>query len=63
MSINDYQPDNALDLVHSGHVDAVQVIYNAFHQAPLGAELLRVLTARPAAAGAGAGAGNPVRSG
>jgi aryl-alcohol dehydrogenase-like predicted oxidoreductase len=33
-SINDYQPDNALDLVRSGHVDAVQVIYNAFHQAP-----------------------------
>src|SRR5207247_9883996 len=30
----DYQPDNALDLVRSGHVDAVQVIYNAFHQAP-----------------------------
>jgi len=24
----------ALDLVRSGHVDAVQVIYNAFHQAP-----------------------------
>ena len=34
VSINDYQPDNALDLVRSGHVDAVQVIYNAFHQAP-----------------------------
>ncbi len=31
---DDYQPDNALDLVRSGHVDAVQVIYNAFHQAP-----------------------------
>jgi aryl-alcohol dehydrogenase-like predicted oxidoreductase len=34
VSINDYQPDNALTLVRSGHVDAVQVIYNAFHQAP-----------------------------
>src|ERR1700748_627650 len=34
VSVNDYQPDNALDLVRSGHVDAVQVIYNAFHQAP-----------------------------
>ena len=34
VSINDYQPDNALDLVRSGHVDTVQVIYNAFHQAP-----------------------------
>jgi aryl-alcohol dehydrogenase-like predicted oxidoreductase len=34
VSINDYQPDNALDLVRSGHLDAVQVIYNAFHQAP-----------------------------
>src|SRR5690348_7084200 len=34
VSINDYQPDNALDLVRSGHVAAVQVIYNAFHQAP-----------------------------
>jgi aryl-alcohol dehydrogenase-like predicted oxidoreductase len=34
VSINDYQSDNALDLVRSGHVDTVQVIYNAFHQAP-----------------------------
>jgi aryl-alcohol dehydrogenase-like predicted oxidoreductase len=34
VSINDYQPDNAVVLVRSGHVDAVQVIYNAFHQAP-----------------------------
>jgi aryl-alcohol dehydrogenase-like predicted oxidoreductase len=34
VSVNDYQPDNALALVRSGHVDAVQVIYNAFHQAP-----------------------------
>jgi aryl-alcohol dehydrogenase-like predicted oxidoreductase len=34
VSVNDYQPDNALKLVRSGHVDAVQVIYNAFHQAP-----------------------------
>ena len=34
VSINDYQPDNALELVSSGHLDTVQVIYNAFHQAP-----------------------------
>jgi aryl-alcohol dehydrogenase-like predicted oxidoreductase len=34
VSINDYQPDNALALVASGQVDAVQVIYNVFHQAP-----------------------------
>ena len=34
VSINDYQPDNALELVSSGHVDTVQIIYNAFHQAP-----------------------------
>jgi len=34
VSVNDYQPDNALELVRSGHVDTVQVIYNAFHQAP-----------------------------
>ena len=25
---------NALELVSSGHVDTVQIIYNAFHQAP-----------------------------
>jgi hypothetical protein len=30
VSVNDYQPDNALGLVRNGHVDAVQVIYNAF---------------------------------
>lgn len=34
VSINDYQPDNALELIRSGHVDTVQVIYNVFHQAP-----------------------------
>ena len=34
MSINDYQPDNALELVSSSHVDTVQIIYNAFRQAP-----------------------------
>lgn len=34
VSINDYQPENALELVRSGHVDTVQVIYNVFHQAP-----------------------------
>lgn len=39
VSINDYQPENALALVRSGAVDTVQVIYNAFHQQPE-AELL-----------------------
>jgi len=34
VSINDYQPDNALALIASGAVDTVQVIYNIFHQAP-----------------------------
>ena len=34
VSINDYQPDNVLELVRSGHVDTVQAIYNVFHQAP-----------------------------
>ncbi|HZM80437.1 MAG TPA: aldo/keto reductase [Candidatus Limnocylindrales bacterium] len=34
VSINDYQPDNALALIASGAVDTVQIIYNIFHQAP-----------------------------
>jgi aryl-alcohol dehydrogenase-like predicted oxidoreductase len=34
VSINDYQPDNALALIASGAVDTVQVIYNIFHQQP-----------------------------
>lgn len=34
VSINDYQPENALELIRSGTVDTVQVIYNAFHQQP-----------------------------
>lgn len=34
ISINDYQPDNAIELIRTGHVDTVQVIYNVFHQAP-----------------------------
>src|SRR6266498_33206 len=34
VSINDYQPDNALELVRSGHVDTIQAIDNVFHQAP-----------------------------
>jgi aryl-alcohol dehydrogenase-like predicted oxidoreductase len=34
VSINDYQPDNVLALIKTGHVDTVQVIYNMFHQAP-----------------------------
>jgi aryl-alcohol dehydrogenase-like predicted oxidoreductase len=34
ISINDYQPGNAIELVRSGVVDTVQVIYNVFHQEP-----------------------------
>ena len=34
VSVNDYQPENALELVRSGTVDTVQVIYNAWHQQP-----------------------------
>jgi aryl-alcohol dehydrogenase-like predicted oxidoreductase len=34
VSINDHQPANAVKLVQSGHVDTVQVIYNAFDQSP-----------------------------
>jgi aryl-alcohol dehydrogenase-like predicted oxidoreductase len=34
VSINDHQPENALELIRTGAVDTVQVIYNAFHQQP-----------------------------
>src|SRR3954464_9621833 len=34
VSINDHQPANGVELVRSGHVDTVQVIYNAFDQSP-----------------------------
>ena len=34
VSINDYQPENALRLIETGIVDTVQVIYNIFEQAP-----------------------------
>lgn len=34
VSINDYQPENALRLIETGQVDTVQVIYNVFHQQP-----------------------------
>ncbi|HZT14575.1 MAG TPA: aldo/keto reductase [Gaiellaceae bacterium] len=34
VSINDHQPENALRLVDTGLVDAVQVIYNVFDQSP-----------------------------
>ena len=34
ISINDHQPENALELVRSGAVDTVQVIHNVFHQQP-----------------------------
>jgi len=34
VSINDFQPESALELIESGVVDTVQVIYNVFHQQP-----------------------------
>jgi len=34
ISINDHQPENAIQLVESGIVDTVQVIYNVFDQSP-----------------------------
>jgi len=34
VSINDHAPDSALDLVRTGLVDTVQVIYNIFDQSP-----------------------------
>lgn len=34
ISINDHQPDSALDIVRTGLIDSVQVIYNIFDQSP-----------------------------
>jgi aryl-alcohol dehydrogenase-like predicted oxidoreductase len=34
VSVNDYEPENVLELIRSGNVDTVQAIYNVFHQAP-----------------------------
>ena len=34
VSINDHQPDSALDLIKTGLIDTVQVIYNIFDQTP-----------------------------
>lgn len=34
VSINRWEPENALDTLRTGHIDAVQVIYNIFDQAP-----------------------------
>jgi aryl-alcohol dehydrogenase-like predicted oxidoreductase len=34
VSINDYQPENAIRLIETGTVDTVQVIYNIFEQSP-----------------------------
>ena len=33
LSLNDYQPWNAIKALRQGHIDAVQVIYNIFEQA------------------------------
>jgi aryl-alcohol dehydrogenase-like predicted oxidoreductase len=34
VSINDFQPANAIKLIETGIVDTVQVIYNIFEQSP-----------------------------
>ncbi|MBO1512112.1 aldo/keto reductase [Metabacillus bambusae] len=34
ISINDYQPENAIKLIETGLVESVQVIYNIFEQTP-----------------------------
>jgi aryl-alcohol dehydrogenase-like predicted oxidoreductase len=34
VSINDHQPDSALEIIETGLIDAVQVIYNIFDQSP-----------------------------
>ncbi len=34
ISINDHQPDSALEVIKTGLIDTVQVIYNIFDQAP-----------------------------
>jgi aryl-alcohol dehydrogenase-like predicted oxidoreductase len=34
VSINDFQPENAIKLIETGVVDTVQVIYNIFEQSP-----------------------------
>nr|HRY30163.1 aldo/keto reductase [Elusimicrobiota bacterium] len=34
VSINDHEPESALELVRSGRADSVQVIYNIFDQSP-----------------------------
>lgn len=34
ISINRWEPENSLETIKTGHIDAVQVIYNIFDQAP-----------------------------
>src|SRR5437763_1189363 len=34
VSINDHQPDSALEIINTGLIDTVQVIYNIFDQTP-----------------------------
>ncbi len=36
ISINDHQPDTALEVIKTGLIDSVQVIYNIFDQTPAG---------------------------
>jgi len=35
ISINDHQPDSALEIIRTGLIDSVQVIYNIFDQSPV----------------------------
>ena len=34
ISVNRWEPDNVLETLRTGRIDAVQVIYNIFDQAP-----------------------------
>ena len=34
ISINDHQPETALEMIKTGLIDTVQVIYNIFDQSP-----------------------------
>lgn len=34
ISINNYEPESALEVIQAGYIDSVQVVYNIFEQAP-----------------------------
>jgi aryl-alcohol dehydrogenase-like predicted oxidoreductase len=48
ISINDFQPGNAIKLIEGGVVDTVQVIYNIFEQSPKISSFLHVSVIRSA---------------